>query len=273
VRRRLGIVATAAAVLLVAGAGSSGGGAARGTAAASAPRRTTVRLDPAKPAVPVRQAVPPARTRVRVASAAVAVPVPRGPLLDEHGAIGRVAGGIALTFDDGPDPRWTPQMLALLRQYHVRATFCLIGVQVPAHADLVRQIVAGGHALCDHTWTHDEKLPTRSPAVIRSEIARTAAAIQAASGVAPRYFRAPAGNWSPTVIATATSLGLRPLGWSVDTRDWSKPGTAHILSVLRAEARSGTVVLLHDGGGDRSQTLAALRVILPELATTPFVLP
>jgi peptidoglycan-N-acetylglucosamine deacetylase len=261
VRRRLSIVATAAAVLLAAGAGSTGGQTTRGSAAAAPAVRGAARLA-AKPAAPARRAAP---KHARARLVPVTLPVPRGPLLDEHGAIGRVAGGIALTFDDGPDPRWTPQLLALLRQYHVRATFCLIGVQVPEHADLVRRIAADGHALCDHTWTHDEKLPTRPAAVISSEIARTAAAIQAAASVAPRYFRAPAGNWSPAVIATAVSLGMRPLGWSVDTRDWSKPGSAHILSVLRAEACAGTIILLHDGGGDRSQTLAALRVILPEL--------
>jgi peptidoglycan-N-acetylglucosamine deacetylase len=272
VHRRLGIVAAAAAVLLLAGAGRSGVRAPREAAVAAPTAHPAARLVAARATPPVRRA--PKRIRP-IEAHGTSITIPHGPLFDAHGAIGRVTGGIALTFDDGPDPRWTPQVLDLLRKYHIHATFCLIGVQVPDHAALVRRIAAEGHALCDHTWTHDEKLRTRPAAVITGEITRTAAAIRAAGGVAPRYFRAPAGNWSPALIATAGSLGLRPLGWSVDPRDWSKPGTGHILSVLHADARPGTVVLLHDGGGDRSETVAALRQVLPDLvaAHTRFVLP
>ncbi len=130
-------------------------------------------------------------------------------------------GAFALTFDDGPDPTWTPQVLALLARAHVHATFCLIGRQAARYPSLVRAIVAGGHTLCDHTWDHDEQLPQRGADRIRSEMTRAQAAITTASGgVAPRLFRAPGGAWSPQVEAIARSLHLTPLTWTVDPRDW-----------------------------------------------------
>lgn len=201
-------------------------------------------------------------TRGEVSGDVVSRTVVRAPV------IGRLAtpGGVALTFDDGPDPRWTPQVLALLAQHHVHATFCLIGEQAAAHPDLVRRIDAGGHQLCDHTQDHDEQLPSRSPARIRADISTGRDSIVAASGgVVPPFYRAPGGNWSQTVIDTAYSLGLTPLKWTVDPRDWSRPGTQSILTTVSRELRPGGVILLHDGGGDRSQTVAALTVLLDRL--------
>lgn len=173
---------------------------------------------------------------------------------------------VALTFDDGPDPTWTPKVLSLLAHAHVRATFCLIGREAAAHPRLVRAIVGGGHILCDHTWDHDLALPSRSSAQIRSDIARARTAITSAShGVAPRYFRAPGGNWSAGVEAEARRESMKPLSWTVDPRDWARPGTGAILDTIHAELRPGGVVLMHDGGGDRSQTVAALSVLLRQL--------
>jgi peptidoglycan/xylan/chitin deacetylase (PgdA/CDA1 family) len=171
-------------------------------------------------------------------------------------------GAVALTFDDGPNPAWTPRVLGLLAQAHAHATFCLIGRQVEQYPDLVRAIVAGGHTLCNHTWDHDEKLPTRTPDQVRSEMTRTQDAIKAVTGKQPRLFRAPAGAWSPEVIAIARSLHMTPLKWTVDPRDWAQPGTHAILVRTLARLRPGGVLLLHDGGGDRSQTFAALAQLL-----------
>jgi peptidoglycan/xylan/chitin deacetylase (PgdA/CDA1 family) len=174
---------------------------------------------------------------------------------------------VALTFDDGPDPRWTPAVLDLLRRYHTQATFCLVGEHAVEHPELVRRIAIDGHALCDHTWSHDEALPGRSAATIRAEITRTYDAIVAASGgIRPRYYRAPAGRWSPAELADARRLGLRPLGWSVDPADWRRPPAALITRRVLAGAVPGAIVLLHDGYGDRAATLAALPEILPALA-------
>jgi peptidoglycan/xylan/chitin deacetylase (PgdA/CDA1 family) len=173
--------------------------------------------------------------------------------------------GVALTFDDGPDPRWTPRVLALLRRYRVKATFCLIGALASKHPELVRQIAADGHRLCNHTMHHDLRLRRRSPRQIGADLALTNLLITKAGVGTPRYFRAPGGNWSPTVIAAAQKLGMRPLGWSTDPQDWRKPPTRQLVACVRANTRAGSIVLLHDAGGDRSHTYAALGTLLPDL--------
>jgi peptidoglycan/xylan/chitin deacetylase (PgdA/CDA1 family) len=172
---------------------------------------------------------------------------------------------VALTIDDGPDPHWTPQILDLLAAQGVLATFCLIGQEVRAHPDLVRRIVDGGHTLCDHTESHDIRLPSRSRATVDREVGDAYDEIvTAAGGVRPRLFRAPGGNWSPEILAAAAQRDMRGLGWDVDTRDWTRPGPAAIAAAV-GHAPAGSVILVHDGGGDRSQTVAALRTALSEL--------
>jgi len=191
-------------------------------------------------------------------------------VLDSDGVQRRLDDGVrsvALTFDDGPDPRWTPAVLDLLRQHRVTATFCLVGRHVAQHPELVRRIAAEGHALCNHTWSHDAALLVRSRAAARDELGRTSEAIVAASGgVRPRYFRAPQGRWAPTAVAEADRLGLRLLGWSVDPLDWRRPPAAEIARRVLAGAAPGAIVLLHDGYGKRGNTVAALRTVLPALA-------
>jgi peptidoglycan/xylan/chitin deacetylase (PgdA/CDA1 family) len=184
-------------------------------------------------------------------------------------SLGRLVrpGAVALTFDDGPDPRWTPAVLDLLAKAKVHATFCLIGRQVKRYPGLVRAIVAGGHTLCNHTWDHNEHLPTLSPVRLADEMARTSAAIVAATGRAPRFFRAPGGNWSAAVQSEARRQGMVPLMWTVDPRDWSRPGVNVIIWRALHQLRPGGIVLLHDGGGDRGQTLVALGVLLKKLPT------
>ena len=169
---------------------------------------------------------------------------------------------VALTFDDGPDPTWTPRMLRLLAWAHVHATFCVVGREVARHPELVRAIVRAGHSLCNHTWSHDEYVARRPPAVMRAELARTQAAIIKAAGVRPRMFRAPGGAWSVALEREARRQGMSPLKWQVDPRDWTRPGVRTIAVSVLATVRPGSVVLLHDGGGDRSQTMVALRYLL-----------
>lgn len=176
-----------------------------------------------------------------------------------------VPGAVALTFDDGPDPSWTPQVLALLAKAHVHATFCLIGRNAAMYPQLVRDIVAAGHTLCDHTWDHDEELRIRPAGQIALDISRGAAAIKAAAGVMPAFFRAPGGNWSPAIEAEAERQHMTPLKWTVDPRDWSRPGVASILATVYREVRPGGVILMHDGGGDRSESVAALKILLVRL--------
>jgi peptidoglycan/xylan/chitin deacetylase (PgdA/CDA1 family) len=176
------------------------------------------------------------------------------------------SNAVALTFDDGPSPEWTPKYLALLAKYHLHATFCMIGSQVKAHPDLVRQVVAAGDTLCNHTWDHDEYLNQKSAAYIHSEMTRTLDAIRAAAPNAQvPYYRQPGGNWSPTIVAQARSLGMRPVHWNVDPSDWKRPAPSSIVGNIEYNTHAGSIILMHDGGGDRSSTYAALQTLLPWL--------
>jgi peptidoglycan/xylan/chitin deacetylase (PgdA/CDA1 family) len=171
---------------------------------------------------------------------------------------------LALTIDDGPHPRWTPEMLDLLAQHQVPATFSLIGEQVSEYPKLVQRIVAAGHQVSDHTMTHPMDLPQLSGSRIRTEIGEAHDRIAQTTGVAPRFFRAPGGAWSHQILDTATQHGMISIDWQVDPRDWARPGTSRITSTLLA-AKAGDILLCHDGGGDRSETVAALRTVIPAL--------
>ncbi|GIJ49999.1 hydrolase [Virgisporangium aliadipatigenens] len=180
---------------------------------------------------------------------------------------------VSLTFDDGPDPSYTPKILELLRNNGAKATFCLVGVQVQQFPDLVRQIVAEGHTLCNHTWKHDLKLGTRGEQAIRADLQRTNDAILAAvPGAQIKYFRHPGGMWTPTAIKVAQAMGMTCAGWEVDTDDWNvakypagEHMKQHVLSTLRNSVKPGSIVLAHDAGGDRRGTMAAYEIALPEL--------
>ncbi|WBB74230.1 polysaccharide deacetylase family protein [Micromonospora sp. WMMD1128] len=173
---------------------------------------------------------------------------------------------VALTFDDGPDPRWTPQVLALLAEHGVKATFCVVGENAENYPDLVRSIEAEGHTLCNHSWKHDVNLGKRSTATIRADLQRTNDAILAAAPNARiAYYRQPGGAWTAPVVSACTDLGLTPLHWSVDPSDWKAPGATAIETAVRTQTGPGAIVLMHDAGGDRSGTVAALQKLLPEL--------
>jgi len=171
---------------------------------------------------------------------------------------------IALTLDDGPSPEWTPRMLTLLDGFGVKATFSVIGRQAVAHPGLVNEVVGAGHLVGNHTQTHPD-LQRLTAGAVQREIGAASAAIERACGRRPVLFRAPGGSWSPTVLAICAQQGLRPLYWSVDPRDWSRPGTRKIAEVLLGRTRPGSIVLAHDGGGDRSQTYQALAIAIPRL--------
>jgi peptidoglycan/xylan/chitin deacetylase (PgdA/CDA1 family) len=173
---------------------------------------------------------------------------------------------IALTIDDGPDSVWTPQILALLARYQVSATFCMIGRRAAAQPSLVAAVVDGGHHIANHTFSHPIPFTRLSPLQVRVEIERATDAITKASGGhRPTLFRAPGGAWSPTNLSLVAAAGMRPLDWSVDPRDWSLPGVRHIVDTILTRTRTGSIILDHDGGGNRQQTLDALSIALPRL--------
>ncbi|MEV0213810.1 polysaccharide deacetylase family protein [Micromonospora sp. NPDC050695] len=187
-----------------------------------------------------------------------------GQLFGAHTSTGTPR--LALTFDDGPDPRYTPQVLAMLREFDVKATFCVVGENAQAHPDLIQAIVDGGHSLCNHSWHHDVTLGNRSADVIRADLLRTNEAIRAAVPDAPIvWYRQPGGAWTYPVVSVAQQLGMTPLHWSVDPSDWEVPGATKIAATVVSQAEPGSVVLLHDAGGNRQGTVDALRRILPDL--------
>jgi peptidoglycan-N-acetylglucosamine deacetylase len=172
--------------------------------------------------------------------------------------------GIALTIDDGPSPVYTPQILRLMDKYQVTATFSMVGFEVDAHPAMAREVAAAGHMIANHTWSH-VNLAALPPVAIADQIDRATGAIHTVTGRVPTLFRAPYGAWSPTVLQHCEQDGMTPLDWSVDPRDWSRPGVAFIVGNIMRNTKTGSIILEHDGGGNRSQTVAALTIVLPRL--------
>ena len=178
----------------------------------------------------------------------------------------RAPARLSLSFDDGPNGTFTTGVLQDLSARRVPAVFCLIGQRAQAEPELVRAELAAGGRLCNHTQTHPLNLPELPPGQIAAQISAGQQSLLHADGnVPPIYFRAPGGNWSPTVVAAARTSQLIPLRWTVDPKDWSRPGTATIVTRVLDQLRPDGIVLLHDGGGDRSQTVAVLTQLLDEL--------
>lgn len=171
---------------------------------------------------------------------------------------------MVLTFDDGPDPRYTPGILDTLAEYDVRAMFFVCGEMAVDNQDLLGRMADAGHIVGNHTWSHP--LLTRMDRdSIRSEMVRTSKVIKQGYGEDPRWFRAPYGAWNKAAFQLGAQMGMEPLAWTVDTLDWTTPGTGTIVSRVENGAGPGVVVLSHDAGGNRSQSVKALRRYLPEL--------
>jgi peptidoglycan/xylan/chitin deacetylase (PgdA/CDA1 family) len=181
----------------------------------------------------------------------------------------RAAGVVYLTFDDGPTPAWTPQVLDLLARYRARATFFVVGRSAATWPGLVRRAYASGHGVGNHTWNH-RRLTGLRGAGLAAEVGATSAVIGRATGARPRCLRPPYGTVDAASAYQARALGLRLTMWDVDPYDWRRPGAGVIAGRVLSRVRSGDVVLLHDGGGDRSQTVAALRQVLASLSARGF---
>jgi peptidoglycan/xylan/chitin deacetylase (PgdA/CDA1 family) len=186
----------------------------------------------------------------------VGPPVPGQPEADKT---------VALSFDDGPDPQWTPAVLRILADERIAATFCVVGIHVQMHPDLVRSELAQHETLCDHTQDHDEHLNRAPAARIAHEVNAGADAIVGAGGVQTIFYRPPGGILSPAIIDTAHQRGLRVLYWTIDSEDYLRPAPGVLLQRILAGVRPGAIILLHDGGGDRSHTVAVLRPLIDTL--------
>ncbi|WP_245623332.1 polysaccharide deacetylase family protein [Spirillospora albida] len=174
------------------------------------------------------------------------------------------ANAIALTIDDGPSPLWTPRVLDLLAKEDVKATFFIIGEQVEEYPRLTRRIADEGHQICNHTMTHPIDIAHLSKKKVRQEIVDAHDRIANVTGVVPQFFRAPGGNWSERVLDLVTEHDMIPVDWAVDPRDWERPGVGRIRRSL-LDGKAGNILLCHDGGGDRSQTLKALEGVIPKM--------
>ncbi|GGQ64991.1 polysaccharide deacetylase family protein [Couchioplanes azureus] len=187
---------------------------------------------------------------------------------NSHIATGQA--GVALTFDDGPDPVQTPRLLDLLGKNDVKATFCLVGMRAAEHPELVRRIVREGHTLCNHTWRHNLTLGQEKPAKIRADLQKTNDAIRAAVPDAQiKYMRAPGGNFTRRFVQEAAQLGMTSIYWQVDPRDWEHHGEssgAHqekIIREVQQHVGKGAIVLSHDNA--QPDTIAAYQTLLPWL--------
>ncbi|RKE23064.1 bifunctional polysaccharide deacetylase/glycosyltransferase family 2 protein [Streptomyces sp. TLI_171] len=214
----------------------------------------------------------------RAAAAADAVPPEAahgGPVIDASAATPRTARPapqtLALTFDDGPDPVWTPKILDVLKQQGVHATFFVVGTQVADHPELARRILAEGHQLGIHTFTHTD-LGQAAPWRRSLELRETQLAVAGATGTTTALLRPPYSSTNDALtdadwqaVRQAGQAGYLTVLTTLDSEDWQRPGVERIVANATPKGPAGQVLLMHDAGGDRSQTVAALAELLPKL--------
>ncbi len=190
----------------------------------------------------------------------------------------RRPGELALTFDDGPNPAWTPRLLELLAEHDVRATFFLVGRFAEAEPELVRRIVAAGHLIGNHSWSHPNLALTAGRRV-EEELRRTSAALEQIAGAPVKYFRPPYGARRPHVLRTAMRLGMVPVTWNAMTTDWKDPSADAIAGRLKGMIdgleRQGWAanIVLHDGshrglGANRGPSVHAARQMISRYKQT-----
>lgn len=176
---------------------------------------------------------------------------------------------VALTFDDGPNPPYTSQILDVLHRYNVKASFFDVGYLAQRYPDLVRQEMAKGHVVGNHTWDHVH-LPTLSKSDASKEINDTSNELQQITGTRTTFFRPPYGETDAPTLTVINSLGLTTFMWNVMASDWLMPAPDVISYRVTSVARNGAIILLHDGGGDRTNTVAALPNIIQTLQARGF---
>ncbi len=170
---------------------------------------------------------------------------------------------IALTFDDGPWKNTTRQTLDILKKNNIKATFFVVGSALQNHPQLGKQIIAQGHAIANHTWNHWYHF--MNPQAAAMEIDRTTDLIYKLTGVKTNLFRPPGGHLSNGLVAHAKRRKYATLMWSADSRDFQRPAPATMVNTVLKNARPGGIILLHDGGGDRTNTVKALPQIIAKL--------
>lgn len=178
---------------------------------------------------------------------------------------------IALTFDDGPDPAHTPELLAALAALDVKATFFVVGAGVDANPAVCRQIVAGGHEIGNHTYNHIY-LPLAGSTSVANELAATDRAIMRATGVTPTLARPPWGARRPSTMRTFARHAKRLVLWDVNSFDWRGAPAAEIALRVLDRVRPGSIVLMHDARAGGAVTIEAVRILVPALRARGFEL-
>jgi peptidoglycan/xylan/chitin deacetylase (PgdA/CDA1 family) len=140
----------------------------------------------------------------------------------------------------------------------------MVGENVTYYPSIAREVADAGHTIVNHTWNH-ANLMSMKRSKLPGEVDRATDAIHSATGQRPGMFRAPYGAWSPTLLDYCESEKLTPLDWSVDPKDWTRPGVGKIVKAIMGTTKTGSIILEHDGGGDRSETVAALKIVIPRL--------
>lgn len=171
---------------------------------------------------------------------------------------------IALTFDDGPHPRYTPLILDILKEFDIPATFFVVGSNVEFYPDLIRRIANEGHEIGNHTYHHNH-VAKMSLEDLTQDITRCNDAIEKITGARPRYFRPPEGVCNKSVQEICNTTNTTIVMWSVDTRDWAHTPIAEICQNVRRNTKNGSIILMHDFIGKNSPTPKALRQIIPML--------
>ncbi len=172
---------------------------------------------------------------------------------------------LALTFDDGPSETFTPQILKLLEDYHATATFFVIGSRIERYPDLIREELSEHNEIANHSYSHILLQRVPVSAVYTELLKEQQAMLMVTGHEASHLFRPPRGRFGKSVLDAARQSGYKIVLWSVDSRDWDNPGTGYIVKHVLKDAKSGDILLFHDQGGNRQQTVSALRTIIPEL--------
>jgi len=175
---------------------------------------------------------------------------------------------VALTFDDGPDPRFTPKILDVLKQYDVKATFFLMGTRANTYSDIVKRLVKEGHIIGNHTFWHRNLVEQVNAGTLRRDVEQTEATLSEIIGYRTKLFRAPYGFLSNNLVEELRDLNYTVIVWSVDSLDWHENPPIEIANEVLSNIHPGAIILMHDGGewGDnRTNTIQSLYQIIPAI--------